>query len=231
MGFFSLDDSWFKTHDIFLRKGSLIVNYMIDQIECGEYSQLLKRLCRYMTIDPIAMQSNDYSGNQVNQPDLKDSLLISSTEGTRLEELDSQSEKISSINPKPCLYNGMFNQEMKLIDQCYVFVHNYKNYPVRDDLGVIYVRIDVIVPNKYDDIYDFDSELTIKRGDAICFLIDDLFNNREIKDKKYVKYMGNLRFKLSDNGVARLTKTSDSIVYSLMYTLNTPRGDIYNGNI
>ena len=32
MGFFNTDVSWMKTHDIFLRKGSLIVNYMIDRI-------------------------------------------------------------------------------------------------------------------------------------------------------------------------------------------------------
>lgn len=234
MGFFNTDTSWFKTHDIFLRKGSLIVNYMIDRIENDEqYSQIIRRLCRYMTIDPLAFKSTyiNAKGEEVEQKqlDLKDSLIISSYEGTRLESLDG--EKVGTIKPKPVLYNGGFNQEMKTIDQCYVFVHNYRNNPVSKDMGVIYVRIDIIIPDKYDKIKDFDSGLTIKRGDAICFLIDDMFNKRVIKDKKFVDYLGNLRFQLYDNYNARLTKTSDGVIYTLIYTLTTPTKEILNGNI
>lgn len=226
MGFFNTDNSWFRKHDIFLRKGSLIVNYMIDRIENDkEYQQIIRRLCRYMTKDPLAMISENYSGERIKQPDLKDSLLVGSSEG--LIDIRESEE----VKPKPCLYNGGFNQEIKTIEQCYVFIHNYRNNPVQDDIGRICVRIDIIVPNKYDMIYDFDSGLTIHRGDALCFLLDDLFNHRVVEDEIYEKYIGNLRFKLEDNYTARLTKTSDGMVYSLIYSLSTPRGEILNGNI
>ena len=234
MGFFNTDVSWMKTHDVFLRKGSLIVNYMIDRIENDEeYSQMIRRLCRYMTIDPLAFKSTyiNAKGEEVEQKqlDLKDSLCVSSFEGTRLEIVDG--EKTTTIKPKPVLYNGGFNQEMKTIDQCYVFVHNYRNNPVGKDTGLIYVRIDIIIPDKYDKILDFDSGLTIKRGDALCFLIDDLFNKRVIKDEKFSKYLGNLKFNLYDNYNARLTKTSDGAIYTLIYTLATPTMEILNGNL
>ena len=156
-------------------------------------------------------------------------MVLFSFEGTRLEIVDG--EKISTIKPKPVLYNGGFNQEMKTIDQCYVFVHNYRNNPVGKDTGLIYVRIDIIIPDKYDKILDFDSGLTIKRGDALCFLIDDLFNKRVIKDEKFSKYLGNLKFNLYDNYNARLTKTSDGAIYTLIYTLTTPTMEILNGNL
>lgn len=226
MGFFNTDNSWFRKHDVFLRKGSLIVNYMIDKIENDEeYQQIIRRLCRYMTQDPLAMVSNSYSGKRVNQPDLKDSLSVASDEGIL------ESEEYEPVKPKPCLYNGGFNQEIKTIEQCYIFINNYRNNPIQDDLGKIYVRIDIIVPSKYDMIFDFDSGLNIHRGDTLCFLIDDLFNRRVIEDEKYEKYIGNLTFKLEDNYTARLTKTSDGIVYSLLYSLATPRGQVLNGNI
>ena len=80
-------------------------------------------------------------------------------------------------------------------------------------------------------ILDFDSGLTIKRGDALCFLIDDLFNKRVIKDEKFSKYLGNLKFNLYDNYNARLTKTSDGAIYTLIYTLTTPTMEILNSNL
>lgn len=234
MGFFNTDTSWLKTHDIFLRKGSLVVNYIIDKIEHDEqYSQMIRRLCRYMTIDPLAFKSMyiNAKGEKVEQKqiDLKDSLCISSFEGTKLEIMEG--EKISVIKPKPVLYNGGFNQEMKTIDQCYVFVHNYRNKIIGNDSGMIYVKVDIIIPDKYDKILDFDSGLTIKRGDALCFLIDDLFNKRMIKDEKFSKYLGNLKFSLYDNYSTRLAKTSDGTIYTLIYALPTPTMEIFNGNL
>lgn len=234
MGFFNTDTSWFKTHDIFLRKASLIINYMIEKIDTDEeYSQIIKRLCRYMTKDPLALKSTyvNAKGEEVlqKQLDLKDSLLISSSEGTKLErKID---DKVSVVYPKPVLCNGSFNQEMKTIDQCYVFVHNYRNVPGYREMGSIHVRIDIIIPDKYDDIIDLESGLMVKRGDVLCFLINDLFNQRTIKNETFSKYLGNLKFKLYENYISRLTKTGDGVVYSLLYTVNTPVMEVLNGNL
>lgn len=229
MGFFKMDKSWYRTHDMFLRKGSLITNYMIDRIENDEnYSQIIKRLFRYMTVDPIAKKSLTYKGEDIIQPDLKDSLMSYTTEGTQSDLVDKEGKIITT---KPCLFNKSFNQEMKISEQCFIFVHNYRNRPLQDERGEIFVRIDVVIPDKYDDIYDFDSGMTIKRGMAISFIIDDMLNNRTISDKKFSEYLGNIKFNLYDTYNARLTKTSDGIVYSLLYSLTTARGDIFNGNL
>lgn len=231
MGFFIDDSSWFDTHDIFLRKGSLIVNYIIDKIERdSSYAQVLRRLLRYMTINPLGAKSLDYSNNEIIQEDLKDSLLNYSYEGTLVKHIDDNGKVIKSKS-EPCLYNGMFSQDMKIIDQCFVFIHNYRNKPIKKDNGLIYVRIDIIIPDKYDNILDIDSGLTVKRGQVIAFLIDDLINKKEIKDEFYADYLGNLSLNLLDNSNTRLTKTSDGVVYSLIYALDTPKGEIMNGNI
>lgn len=229
MGFYNMDKSWYKTHDMFLRKGSLITNYMIDRINNDEvYSQIIKRLFRYMTVDPIAMKSVNYNDDEVLQPNLKDGLMEHTTEGTQSDEEDSYGVKITT---NPCMFNKSFNQNMKISEQCFLFIHNYRNKPTHEDRGEIYVRIDIVVPDKYDDIYDFDSGMTIKRGSAMSFVIDDLFNNRTITDEKFSNYLGNIKFQLQDYGSVRLTKTNDGIVYSLLYALTTARGDILNGNL
>lgn len=231
MGFYKVDKSWLKTHDMFLRKGSIISNYIIEQIENDEnYAQILRRLCRYMTIDPISAKSKDYAGNIVVQKDLKDSLFISTKEGTYFDYVDDKGETVSTTS-KQCLFNESFNQEMKRIEQCFIFIHNYRNKPVREDVGEIYIRIDVIIPNKYDNIIDYDSKMNIKRGECISFIIDDLLNHRTITDTKYSKYTGNIKFELVDCYNERLTKTSDGIVYTLVYSLATARGEILNGNL
>lgn len=231
MGFFKMDKSWYKTHDMFLRKGCIVTNYILDKIDNDEnYAQVIRRLCRYMTVDPLAMKSKDYAGNLVEQPDLKDSLLIATTEGTFFNYVDENGAE-QQFKSKQCLFNESFDQGMKRSDQCFVFVHNYRNKPTSQSDGEIDVRIDVVIPNKYDEINDFDTGMKIKRGGAIAILIDDMLNHRVIEDEKYSKYLGNIEFEFLDFGSVRLTKTSDGIVYSLIYRLRTARGEIYNGNL
>lgn len=231
MGFLSLDNSWYKTHDIFLRKGGFLVNYVIDRIDKDEeYSQLIRRLCRYMSLNPYAKKSKDYGNNIIIQNDLKDSLLQPTSEGTFFDYEDEKGEN-QVFKSKKTLYNSGFDQEMKRIDQCYIFVHNYRTRPTSINSGEIYIRIDIIIPNKYDDIIDFESGMTFKRGDSIAILIDDMLSHKTIDDEKYVDYVGNLEFMLVDYGSIRLTKTSDGVLYSLVYNIKTARGEINNGNI
>ena len=52
-------------------KVSLIEKYICEKIdECQE----IKRLCRYMTLDPLELMALDYTNEIVEQPDLQDSL-------------------------------------------------------------------------------------------------------------------------------------------------------------
>lgn len=230
MGFFDIDTSWYNPHSVFIRKGSLISNYVIDKIDNDEqYGQLIRRLCRYLTEDPLSTKSVDLSGKDVYQVDLKDSLQIQSAEGTN--NADTNDGMDMQYISNPCLFNGSFNQEIKRMEQCYIFVHNYQNKIRTNDMGDIYVRIDIIIPDKYDKIYDPNSEFYIKRGDAICFLIDDMLNERPIEDDRYLDYIGDTKFEFITNGKERLTKTSDGIVYSLVYKVPVSRKRVINGNL
>lgn len=230
MGFFDIDTSWYNPHSVFIRKGSLISNYVIDKIDNDEqYGQLIRRLCRYLTEDPLSTKSVDLSGKDVYQVDLRDSLQIQSAEGTN--NADNNDGMDMQYISNPCLFNGSFNQEIKRMEQCYIFVHNYQNKIRTNDMGDIYVRIDIIIPDKYDKIYDPNSELYIKRGDAICFLIDDMLNERPIEDDRYLDYIGDTKFEFITNGKERLTKTSDGIVYSLVYKVPVSRKRVINGNL
>lgn len=233
MGFFDMDTSWYNLRSVFIRKGSLVCNYIIERIDNDEkYSQLIRRLCRYLTINPLSTKSVDLSNKQVLQPELKDSLQIISKEGTGMDvPTDSgviyDVEKISPV----CLCNGSFNQNIKVSEQCYIFVHHYNSRPNSDDIGMCYFRIDVLIPDRYDKIYDPDSDVYIKRGDAICFLIDDMLHKNQIEDTKYRYLIGDTAFELVDYSITRLAKTSDGVVYSLIYKLPIIRTKDYNGNL
>lgn len=231
MGFFDMDESWYNRHNMFLRKGSLICNYVIDKIDNDEmFGQAIRRFCRYLTINPLSTKSVDLAGNEIIQGDLKDSLQIQSTEGSPngFNQIDDVSaDKISN----QCLFNGSFNQEIKRMEQCYIFVHNYQNRPRGNDMGDIYIRIDIIIPDKYDNVYDPSFDLYIKRGDALCILIDDMLNQNEIKDERYKELIGDVKFVLKDNGKERLTKTSDGVVYSLIYQISMSSARVMNGNL
>lgn len=231
MGFFDVDTSWYNPHSIFIRKGSLLSNYVVDKIDNDEvYGQLIRRLCRYLTIDPLSSKSVDLSGKEVYQADLKDSLLDNSIEGTETivgEKTNLGKQDVSN----QCLFNASFNQEIKRMEQCYIFVHNTQNRPSGRDMGDIYIRIDIIVPDKYDTIYDPSSDFDIKRGDALCFLIDDMLNERTITDSRYTDIIGDAKFELAHNSKERLTKTSDDIVYSLIYKIPVNRMRVMNGNL
>lgn len=229
-GLFDIDSSWYNKHNIFLRKSSLVCNYVIEMIDNDEmYSQLLKRLCRYLTTNPLAPKSKDLSGKIVYQKDLQDSLQEQSSEGTNII-IEDNNVDVDNISNQ-CLFNGSFNQEMKRMEQCYIFVHNYQNRVRTDEMGDIYIRIDIIIPDKYDTIYDANTQLKIKRGDAICILIDDMLNNQPIKDEKYKDLIGDTTFKFLDNGKERLTKTSDGIIYSLVYKVPVSASRVHNGII
>lgn len=232
MGFFDMDTSWYNLHSIFIRKGSLITNYVIDKIDNDDkYGQLIRRLCRYLTLDPLSTKSVDLSNKPILQKDLQDSLQVISKEGTGLIPEDKSVvydvEKISPV----CLFNGSFNQNIKVAEQCYIFVHDYHSKPRHDDIGDVYFRIDVIIPDRYDKVYDPDSDIYIKRGDAICFLIDDMLHKNQITDDKYRYLIGDTAFELVDYTKLRLAKTSDGVVYSLTYKLPIIRTRDYNGNI
>lgn len=54
-----------------LRRVPIIEQYLCEIIDCQE----IRRLVRYMTLDPLADFALDYNNKLVQQPDLQDSLM------------------------------------------------------------------------------------------------------------------------------------------------------------
>jgi hypothetical protein len=84
-------------------------------------------------------------------------------------------------------------------------------------MGDMLFAVNIIVPNKYDDIEDADTGMELKKGQVICFLVDDMLQNHIIEHPDYANFIGNIKFQLYDNIISRLTKTGDGILYTLVY--------------
>ena len=55
-----------------LSRASILTKYLCVHID---ENQDIRRLCRYLTLEPLAEYAIDYDGNIMLQPDLQDSLL------------------------------------------------------------------------------------------------------------------------------------------------------------
>ena len=55
-----------------LSRASILTKYLCINID---ESQDIRRLCRYLTLEPLAEYAMDYDDNIIMQPDLQDSLL------------------------------------------------------------------------------------------------------------------------------------------------------------
>ena len=63
-------DKYVGTKSNKFRRAPYVVDYLMQVLDCQE----VRRLCRYLTLDPLADEAMDYDGNIVAQPDLVDSL-------------------------------------------------------------------------------------------------------------------------------------------------------------
>lgn len=187
-------------------RSSYIVNMISEKIDNNQY---LKRLLRYLTINPLSKQSIDLDGNDVIQPNIEDSL-------------------IGTIRDEKNIYLRGFNEKMKISEQCYVFINNPSNL-YYDEYGYMYFKIDITVPNKYSVIVDSDG-VEIERHKMIASLIDNMFDKWMVDEKKYSKNIGNIEFILSKYEEDRVNTTGDSIKATLMYrtTVTTNRCPSYD---
>lgn len=193
-----LNKNFGNTYSTKLRKDLYIFNYLIDLIN---NDQQLKRLFRYMTAEPLAKKSKNLSGEVKIQPDLIEKLDKKNTEGNKI------------------LFNGAFNPDMQIESQTYCFIHNNgSTFAVKKEgWNTSYFTMEIIIPEDYNTIIDIDTKMEIPRGEAICIILADLLDGKYINDKNYIPYTGNREFSLTDRHQSRLSKTSDGIVYTMIF--------------
>ena len=171
-------------------KVSLIEKYICEKID---ESQEIKRLCRYMTLDPTELVALDYSNNIVEQPDLKDSL----SKSVRHDKVSQGCEERVII---PLMFSGEVVEALH--PYIYVYCDQISFSTEREGvspIGSLFFTIDIVYDMSTEELADWS-----RRSWAIAGLIMDLFDEVVITDPEYVEKVGNLKFMLSSNNIRNM---------------------------
>lgn len=201
-----LNDFWNLTKSQKLSRGAYIINMISEKIDNNQH---IKRLMRYLTKDPLAKKSIDLNEKTIIQKDITTSL----QEGYILKYASEEEKKVSF--PR-VLYKTSFNSNMKVVDQCYIFVENYRGIYKDNGMSTMYFAIHVIVPDDYNYICDTETNIGINRNMAIGCLIDNMLDDYTVDDK-YTNLVGNITFKLMDFEQKRLGNNTRAIRLTLTY--------------
>lgn len=198
-----------------LRRVPFIENYLCEMIDCQE----VRRLCRYLTLDPLADFALDYDGNIVEQPDLNDTLL----------EVVKK-DKVSKGTDGVILDNHMFTTDV--MDSSRVLIFAYCSDIVFSEgaskfgsssMGYQLFKIDIVYPLGVDTLCG-----GLKRSWAIATIITDLIDEMSITDPSYVKHTGNVKFEFKEQGASnrKLAPNTDLGVLTIPFVVSVPSGRI-----
>ena len=194
-----------------LRRVPFIENYLCEMIDCQE----VRRLCRYLTLDPLADFALDYDGNIVEQPDLNDTLL----------EVVKK-DKVSKGTDGVILDNHMFTTDV--MDSSRVLIFAYCSDIVFSEgaskfgsssMGYQLFKIDIVYPLGVDALCG-----GLKRSWAIATIITDLIDEMSITDPSYVKHTGNVKFEFKEQGASnrKLAPNTDLGVLTIPFVVSVP---------
>ena len=171
-------------------KVSLIEKYMCEKIdECQE----IKRLCRYLTLDPLELMALDYANLIVEQPDLHDSLCNSIIK-----------DKVSQGCEERIIIPLMFSGEVadSLHPAIYVYC-NQVSFATEQDggstIGSLHFVVDIVYDMGTEELADWS-----RRSWTIAGYIMDLFDEVVITESEYVDKVGNVKFMLSSNNIRNM---------------------------
>ena len=169
-----------------LRRVPYIEKFICEQLDCQE----IRRLCRYLTLDPLEDVALDYAGNLVEQPDLQDSLM-----GRVVRD------KVSGGCEDPIVTNYMFSDT--ILQNSHIMIFVYCSEIVFSDRAARYgtstmgyqtFNVDIVYPIELDKICD-----GMKRSWAIATILMDKLDDLLCEDPKYVPHIGNVKFEFKEN--------------------------------
>ena len=195
-----LNNFWKLTKSQKIRRSDYIIDMIAEKIDNNQY---IKRFMRYYSKNPLS-KKGFIKNRIVIQKDLKGSLLEDSNE-------------INNIESKKCLFTYGFNDDIVVDEQNYIFIENKKIiYDNVNKMATMYLTISILVPDVYLELRDNDCDYTIRRNKIIANTIENMLGDYTVDDK-YSKYIGNIKFELTDYNEDRLSRNSNKILTTLVY--------------
>lgn len=213
----SLNEKYLGSSSNKLRRVPYIESYLCELID---NDQRIKRLCRYLTYDPLAEDGAfDYDNKWIAQPDLQDSLMF-----------DVVRDKVSKGTEDALLDNHMFTSEIMESSKVMIFVYcsdvvfsEGASKFGSSSMGFQLFTIDIVYPLEVDRLCD-----GLKRSWAIATVITDLVDQMSITDSNYVKYTGNVKFEFKEQRASnkKLAPNTDLGILSIPFVVSVPSGRI-----
>ena len=195
-----LNNFWKLTKSQKIRRSDYIIDMIAEKIDNNQY---IKRFMRYYSTNPLS-KKGFIKNRTVIQKDLKDSLLEDTNE-------------INNIESKKCLFTYGFNDDIVVDEQNYIFIENKKIiYDNVNKMATMYLTVSILVPDVYLELRDNDCDYTIRRNKIIANTIENMLGDYTVDDK-YSKYIGNIKFELTDYNEDRLSNNSNKILTTLVY--------------
>lgn len=198
-----------------LRRVPIIEQYLCEIIDCQE----IRRLVRYMTLDPLADFALDYNNKLVQQPDLQDSLME-----VALHDI------VSNGTDGIALDNHMFTNEV--MDSSRVLIFVYCSDIVFSEgaskfgsssMGYQLFTVDIVYPLSVDKLCD-----GLKRSWAIATIITDRVDEMSVTNPEYVQNIGNIKFEFKEQRASnrKLAPNTDLGILSIPFIVSVPSGRI-----
>jgi hypothetical protein len=198
-----------------LRRVPIIEQYLCEIIDCQE----IRRLVRYMTLDPLADFALDYNNKLIQQPDLQDSLMQ-----VALHDI------VSNGTDGVALDNHMFTNEV--MDSSRVLIFVYCSDIVFSEgaskfgsssMGYQLFTVDIVYPLAVDRLCD-----GLKRSWAIATIITDRVDEMSVTNPEYVKNIGNIKFEFKEQRASnrKLAPNTDLGILSIPFVVSVPSGRI-----
>ena len=212
----SLNEKYLGSSSNKLRRVPYIESYLCELID---NDQRIKRLCRYLTYDPLELEAYDYDNNLVQQPDLQDSLMF-----------EVVRDNVSPGTEGAILDNHMFTSDIMESSKVMIFVYcsdvvfsEGASKFGSSSMGFQLFTIDIIYPLEVDRLCD-----GLKRSWAIATVITDLVDQMSITDSNYVKYTGNVKFEFKEQRASnkKLAPNTDLGILSIPFVVSVPSGRI-----
>ena len=198
-----------------LRRVPIIEQYLCEIIDCQE----IRRLVRYMTLDPLADFALDYNNKLIQQPDLQDSLME-----VALHDI------VSNGTDGIALDNHMFTNEV--MDSSRVLIFVYCSDIVFSEgaskfgsssMGYQLFTVDIVYPLSVDKLCD-----GLKRSWAIATIITDRIDEMSVTNHEYVQNIGNIKFEFKEQRASnrKLAPNTDLGILSIPFVVSVPSGRI-----
>ena len=204
-------DKYIGTKSNKFRRAPYIVDYLMQVLDCQE----VRRLCRYLTLDPLAEEAMDYNGNMVQQPDLIDSL-----------EKKAIRDKVSRGTEDQLLFAEAFSGSIVADNKIMIYVYPYEiSFSERamhygtSTMGFMVFHVDIVYPVSLNRLGDH-----LQRAWSIATILMDVVDEKTVLDPELYEYTGEVKFEFKDNMATnrKLAPNSDMAILNIPITVSVP---------